>query len=151
MRFPRLPGSTLIMLLAASCSDSTAPTRVTALYVLESVDGQPLPTSFSPRPGETVTVLWETVNLDATGNATTVERRRTETSTVQHERTSAKITDYEIIGERIEIGPPCSLDPRVDCVPKRIGQITPSTLTLSGDLGAPHGQLYLYRLGVRVD
>lgn len=152
MLFLRLPGSTLIMLLAAGCGDSTAPPmRMTALYVLESINGQALPTSFLPYPGQTATVLWETVNLDVTGNATTVQRRRTETATVQQERTEARITGYEITGERIEIGPPCPNDTLADCVPKRVGQITPSTLTLSGDLGDPHGLVYLYRLAVKVD
>ncbi len=152
MSLPRSFGAAFIMLLAAGCGDSTAPpTRLTASYVLESINGQALPASFSPRAGETATVFWETISLDATGNATSVQRRRTETATVQHELTNAKITDYEIDGESIEIGPPCSLDPRADCAPKRVGQITPSTLTLSGELGDPHGLVYLYRLAARVD
>lgn len=152
MPFPRLIALVATMLVATGCGDSTAPpTRITALYVLESINGQALPTSFSPYAGQTATVLWETVNLDATGNATTVQRRRTETATVQQERTEARITGYEITGERIEIGPPCPHDPLADCVPKRVGQITPSTLTLSGDLGDPHGFVYLYRLAVKVD
>jgi hypothetical protein len=138
--------------LAGGCGDATAPSQnVTALYVLESINGEVLPATFSIHPGWIATVSWATVNLDAAGNATIVERRRTETPSSQFERTDARITDYEITGERIEIGPPCPLDAPIDCVPKRIGQITASTLTLSGDLGDPNGVVYLYRLAATDD
>jgi hypothetical protein len=147
MRLSRLIAVALASLVAAGCSDATAPpVRVTALYILESIGGQPLPTTFSPSQIETATVFWGTVNLDAEGNATLVEHRRSEFATSQHERTIARLTDYEISGETITVGPPCLHDPLADCYPKRVGQITGSTLTLSAEFGGP--PVYLYRLAV---
>jgi hypothetical protein len=151
MKLPCLVAVSIVT-FASGCGNATAPSQnVTALYVLESINGQSLPATFSLHPGWIATVSWATVNLDAAGNATMAERRRTETPSSQFERTAARITDYEITGERIEIGPPCPLDAPIDCVPKRIGLITASTLTLSGDLGDPHGVLYLYRLAATDD
>jgi len=116
------------------------------LYILESIGGQPLPATFSARSGETTTVFWATLNLDAAGNASLAERRRREYSSFQHERTNSWLTDYEINGENITIGPPCSNDPLADCFPKRFGQIRDSTLTLLGELGEPPTLVYEYRL-----
>src|SRR5687768_7308197 len=111
MRLSRLIGVSLVGVLAAACTDTTAPpTRVTALYVLQSIGGEPLPANFSSRYGETATVFWATLNLDAAGNATFAERRRRESATFQEERTNSRLTDYEINGETIAIGPPCPHD-----------------------------------------
>lgn len=149
MRLVRPIAVALVSVLAAGCSDATAPpTRITALYLLDSIDGQPLPATFAVNPIETATVSWGTLNLDAEGNATLVERRRSEFATSQHERTIARITDYEISGETIMVGPPCLHDPLADCYPKRVGQIKGSTLTLSGEVNEPHSIVYLYRLAV---
>ncbi len=135
--------------LAAGCTDATAPPkRVTALYVLESVDGNPLPATFSMVPAGTTTIYWATLNLDAAGNATIAERRRRESGTSQQEQTHTILTDYEITGENIAIGPPCLDDTLADCAPKRVGQITGSTLTLSGGLSDPQSLVFLYRLAV---
>jgi hypothetical protein len=149
MRFPRLISVALVGMLAAGCNDATAPpTRVTALYVLQSIGGEPLPAVFSSRSGETATVFWATLNLDAAGNAAMAERRRRESPTFQQEHTNTKLTDYEIIGESITIGPPCPRDTLVDCYPKRVGHVKDSILTLSGELGEPHTLVYEYRLAV---
>jgi len=150
MRLPRLLGVALIGVLAAGCSDTTAPrpTRVTALYVLHSIGGEPLPAIFSSRNGETATVFWATLHLDAAGNATFAEHRRRESATFQQERTNSRLTDYEINDENIAIGPPCPNDPLADCYPKRYGQIRDSSLTLSGEIGEPHALIYEYRLAV---
>lgn len=152
MRLPRLIGVAVLGLSAFSCSDATAPpTRVTALYVLESIGGEPLPATFSPNQFATVTVFWGTLNLDAAGNASMAERRRRESGTSQQERTNTWIKDYEIAGEAISIGHPCGPDvlgPDIymDCYPKRHGQISGSTLTLSGEVDEPHTLTYVYRL-----
>ncbi len=153
MRLPRLIGVAILSALAFSCSDSTAPpTRVTALYVLESIGGQPLPATYSPNQFATVTVFWGTLNLDAAGNASMAERRRRESGTLQQERTNTWIKDYEITGENISIGPTCGQDVlaadvlTTDCYPKRVGQIAGSTLTLSGEVDEPYSLTYVYRL-----
>lgn len=147
MRLVRSIIVALAGVLAAGCSDATAPPqRVTALYVLESIGGQLLPATFSPSPIETATVLWGTVNLDARGNATVVERRLSASTTYQRERTIARLTPYEIDAETITIGHTCVHHPLASCAPTRVGQITGSMLTLSTDFGRP--PVYLYRLAV---
>jgi hypothetical protein len=139
----------LVVALTMACHETTAPpTRVTALYVLQSIGGEPLPAVFSSRSGETATVFWATLNLDAAGNAAMAEHRRRESSTLQQEGTNTRLTDYDIVGETITIGPPCPHDPLVDCFPKRVGQIKDSILTLSGELGEPHTLVYEYHLAV---
>ena len=150
----RLSCQKVLVLAAAvtmACNDSTAPppTRVTALYILHSIGGEPLPANFSSRFGETATVFWATLNLDAAGNATFAERRRRESATFQQERTNSTLTDYEINGENIAIGPPCPYSHLADCVPKRYGLIRDSTLTLSGEIGEPDTLVYEYHLAVR--
>ena len=136
----------LLIVSAIACNDTTAPTRVTALYVLESIGGQPLPASFSAHSGQTATVFMATLNLDPAGNAALVEYRRREFSTFQQEGRNSRLTDYEIVGENITIGPPCPHDLLADCYPKRYGQIRDSILTLSGEIGDPHTLVYEYRL-----
>ena len=114
----------------------------------EHSGGEPLPANFSSRYGETATVFWATLNLYVAGNATFAERRRRESATFQQENTNSRLTDYEINGETIAIGPPCPHDPLADRYPKRYGQIRDSTLTLSGEIGEPHTLVYEYRLAV---
>lgn len=144
MRLPRLIGVAAVGMLSLSCSDSTAPpNRVTALYLLESIDGDPLPAISVRTPIETITVFWSTLNLDLTGKAAMAEHRRSETG---NERTDTRITDYEISGERITIGPPCPNDPLADCALKRVGRIEGSTLTLPGYDGNPNTLTFVYRL-----
>ena len=146
MLFPRLIGSALVLLPAVACSDSTAPpARVTAVYVLETIGGQPLPTTVSTHIGGTTTVFWSTLSLDAAGKATIVEHRRNQVGSSQQEQTSARRTDYNLTGTSITVGPPC-LDDTPDCYPHRIGQITETTLTLSAPLGEPHSIVYSYRI-----
>ncbi|HWL39815.1 MAG TPA: hypothetical protein VNO75_06210 [Gemmatimonadaceae bacterium] len=148
MRLPRSIGVVVAGLVAVSCGDSTAPPeRVNALYVLESIGGQPLPATFAADPLETATVFWATLNLDPAGNATLAERRRSVWQTSQQERTIAIQTDYEIIGEDISIGPPCRHHPLALCVPKRVGKLQGQTLTLRYDFEEPH-LTYTYRLAV---
>lgn len=145
MRIHRLIGVALTVLLAG-CSDSTAPSRrVTAVYVLETIGGQPLPATVSTNLGGTTTVFWGTLSLDDEGKATIVEHRRIQSGANQQEQTSAGRTDYELTGSTIYVGPPCR-DDTPDCVPVRVGQVAATTLTLSAPLGEPQSLLYSYRI-----
>jgi hypothetical protein len=148
MLFPRLLGSTLVILLAASCTDSTAPSRrVTAVYVLETIDGQSLPATVSTNAGPTTTVFWGTLSLDAAGKATIVEHRSNQSGGNQQGQTSAGRTDYKLTGTSIYVGPPC-LDDTPDCMPGRVGEMAETTLTLSGPISEPHSRVYAYRLAL---
>jgi hypothetical protein len=144
MRLVRPIAAAFVGLLATGCGDPTAPKRVTALYILESINGQPLPATFSQSPIETATVFWATLNLDLAGNASMAERRRSVYATSQHERTNTWLTGYEITGQAIVIGPPCGSDVERDCAIRRYGEIIGSTLTLRESVvDAP---VYLYHL-----
>lgn len=136
----------LTAVVIAGCSNSTGPgTRVTAVYVLETIGGQPLPATVSTNLGGTTTVFWGTLSLDEAGKATIVEHRRNQTGANQQEQTSAGRTDYKLTGTSIYVGPPC-LDDTPDCVPGRVGQLAATTLTLSAPLGEPQYVLYSYRI-----
>ena len=144
MRFHRLSVVPFTLLLAG-CSDSTAPAnRVTAVYVLETIAGQPLPATIARITGGTTTVLWGTLTLDPDGKATIIEHRRNQVGANQQEQTSAGRTDYNLSGTSITIGPPCR-DDTPDCYPHRFGQLTETRLTLSAPLGEPE-VLYSYRV-----
>ena len=147
MRFPQCLNGTLALVLAAGCTSSTAPpTRVTAVYVLETIAGQPLPTTISTNIGATTTVFWGTLSLDATGKATIVEHRSNQSAN-QQPQTSAVRTDYKLTGTAIYVGPPC-LDDTPDCLPGRVGEMGATTLTLSGPISEPQSRVYAYRLAL---
>ena len=146
MQLPRLIGVAVVGMLALSCSDSTGPTRVTALYLLESIDGEPLPATFASSPIETSTVFWATLNLDEAGNAAMAEHRYSLSGGFEQERTHTQITVYEISGEFITLGHRCRIGPLIDCAPNRVGRIEGSSLRLSGSDGDPNNLTYVYRL-----
>lgn len=149
MRLPRLISLAVIAVLAASCSDSTAPPRrVTALFGLESVNGQVLPTTFSNGTW-TFSIYSETIRLDAAGIATISENRRDVSGTYQSDINAAFQMPYEIRGDRITIGFPCGNGPLDDCAPMRSGLITGSTLTLTPFRNAEGSVTYSYSQSLR--
>jgi hypothetical protein len=149
MRLPRLIGVVVVALLATSCSDSTAPPRrVTALFALESVNGQPLPTTFSSGTW-TFSIYSETIRLDDAGTATISENRREVSGTYQRDINAALQVPYEIRGDRITLGFPCGNGPLDDCAPNRSGLITGSTLTLTPFRNAEGSVTYSYSQSLR--
>jgi hypothetical protein len=88
----------------AGCSDSSGPpTR--AIYVLETINGRPLPTVFLPIP-EAPTILGGSLELDGNGHATIVEHRREMTGA---EPTYITTFKYTVSGAQIhfELATPC--------------------------------------------
>lgn len=146
MRLPRLIVFAVAVLPALSCSDGTAPPeRVTARFILESVNGQPLPATFS-NGGWTFTIYSETIDLDAAGTATVAENRLETFGTYRNAGMPRLQVPYEIEGDRIIIGMPCGGGPLGDCAPRRAGSITPSSLTLTPYRNNEGSVSYSYRL-----
>lgn len=148
MRLHRLIGFAVVGLLALNCGDSTAPPeRVTARFILESVNGQPLPTTFS-NGGWTFNIYSETIELDAAGTATVAENRLETFGTYRSAGMGTLQAPYEIQGESITIGYPCGRGPLDDCAPSRRGLITGSTLMLTPFRDVEGSVTYHYRLSL---
>jgi hypothetical protein len=107
-----LIGRNALILLAiplAACSESTAPERLTAQFVLNDINGRALPTYQAATPGNTATILSGTLTLDNSGQATMVEQRRELDGT---EITLTMNYAYEIKGTSIIFSmlEPCPID-----------------------------------------
>jgi hypothetical protein len=131
--------------LTMGCHDSTAPaTPSPQLYVLESVNGQPVPANVD---GST-NIVWATLTLDVVGNATTVDHRQSVFQGNSSETTIAVRRQYRISGESIEIGSftPCPLG--ADCIGNTFGVLSDSSIALTvGYISFPANPIiYLYRL-----
>lgn len=131
--------------LTIGCHDSTAPvTPASKLYVLQSVNGQPVPAN----TGGSTSIVWATLTLDAAGNATTVDHRQTIFQGTSSENTIAIRHQYRIRGDSIEIGffTPCP--PGADCISNTFGVVADSSiaLTVSYIIYPTQPIIYFYRL-----
>ena len=146
----RLHGSTtalLVMLALSACgNDATRPgLRVTRSYVLESIDGQTLPTNFEAA-SPSLTALSGTLSLDSTGSSTaTTHVHQTPSNFDPSDFDTVLRGEYRFRGDSIEIGffGTC----RDLCVPNRLGVVSDSTLVLEYLIfmgSGPHS--FLYRL-----
>jgi hypothetical protein len=148
----RLPCEKALLLLFAStvgCREATTPsTTVSRIYVLETLNGQPLPAILSAGQSDTTRVLWATLTLDATGTAVIIEHRlRVSPTNVADEATFTSRFDYRITGDSITVG---SFQACQCCLPcafplEQVGRVTGTTLTLTFRINPPP-PTYLYRL-----
>jgi len=118
------------LLVLAACSDGTAPPQASnRLYVLESINGNPLPTITSAGAGDTVTVLWATLTLGPAGDAVTVDHlRHAYLAYPPEEQTFASQYEYRITGDSITVG---FFGQCLDiCISNRVGAITESSGSL---------------------
>ena len=115
MRFCRHESFLLLAALSLGCADSTAPEPIHSFYVLESVNGQPLPAVLSPLPEESISVLSATLEFDSKDHVTWAERRRELSNNVPRETVYTTRLDYRRDGPTVEIGyfdcPPNALCP----------------------------------------
>jgi hypothetical protein len=65
----------LAVISALACRDTSGPSAVAAQFVLNDINGRPLPTYFAPTPGLTPTIVSGTLVLDKTGHAQMTEHR----------------------------------------------------------------------------
>jgi hypothetical protein len=143
MRLSGQKAFVLALALTMGCHDATAPaTPRTRLYVLESVNGRPVPVNL----GGSDSVLWATLALDPAGNAITVDHIKSVFQNNSSESTYSLRFEYRIRGDSIEIG---SFQPCPDiCAGNRVGVISDSTVVLTvGYNSYPTNPIiYLYRL-----
>jgi hypothetical protein len=145
----RLSCQKTLLLVAAvtmACHESTAPPQtVSKLYVLETINGQPLPAVLNAGQGDTTRVVWGTVILYSAGNAFTAEHwRRVYPPNPSEEGILSLQREYRIAGDNITVGSftPCPIN--AICEGNKVGKLTSSTLTLAYEhAGAP---VYLYQL-----
>jgi hypothetical protein len=110
------------------CHDTTAPaTPSSKLYVLQTVNGQPVPAN----TGGSTSIVWATLTLDAVGNATTVDHRQTIFQGVPSENTIAIRHQYRIRGDGIEIGSFTPCPPGADCIGNTFGVVADSSIALT--------------------
>lgn len=125
----------LVVALTTACNESTAP-PISGAYVLESIDGQSLPANIQAGGGDTITVFWSTLSLDAAGNAELVEHiRYVHPNSPPGEGTYTTGYVYRVTGNRVighnvafDYSPPCP--PNALCVEPPVGKIVGNTLTL---------------------
>jgi hypothetical protein len=142
-------------LLAAAftmaCDESTAPPQtLPRMYVLETIDGRPVPAIHFAGQADTTFVLWATLTLDDAGNAVRAERwRHVYPPNHTDESTFTSHAEYRIIGDRITVGrfTPCA--PNALCEGNKVGRLTSTTLTLAYE--TPNAPIFLYRLGAIMD
>jgi hypothetical protein len=134
-----------------ACSEPTRPPeRVSQDFLLESINGQPLPAVVNAAPGDTTRILSATVSFDLAGNAFTSERWSRVYSVNQTDQgTLALQQEYRITSGEIVVGSFTPCPPNAICAGNKIGTITESTLTLSYD--DPTAPVYFYRRLPRID
>jgi hypothetical protein len=136
----------LVLTLTMACNESTAPPPEAAprLYILESINGRPIPTFVSADQTGTSFVLWATLTLDVAGNAVREERWRNVYPPNTEEGTFIAHYQYRIIGDNITVGifTPCPID--AVCEGNKVGKITGTSLTLAYE--NPTAPIFLYRL-----
>lgn len=141
----RLSCQKVSLLLFASiiaCHDPTSPSTISAHFVLQSINGRPLPTYLSATPGPTATIISSDLTLDKAGNAVIIEHRD---DMFNGERTYTYTTSYEIRGFQIEIHPQVCLAIIPDCVGRRAGTVFKGRVNMIINPTSDFQILYEYR------
>jgi hypothetical protein len=123
----------LIIVAAFACRDTGGPSSGSTLYarfVLENIDGRPVPTYLAATPGPTATIFSSTLTLDKEGRAVMTEHRRIDFPGTQPEGTYTSTFTYVLHGNRIEMAPlpPCPAAAICDVGP--VGTISSDGLSL---------------------
>lgn len=106
----RLSCQKIILLVSAvtlGCSEPLTPADVAAAYVLETVNGDPLPVVVRPIPEESIAVIAGSVTLTTAQRAITIERRRELHNNVPSENTYVSNFTFELDGDAITLYPEC--------------------------------------------
>jgi hypothetical protein len=129
----RLLSRTLVAslgVLAVGCSDSTGPALSERVFILQSINGQPLPAILSPIPEETVSVLSAALFFRTNNEVVWTEVRREASNNVPREVTYASTLDYRRMGDRVVIGAN-TICRGIDLCPFSEGTLTDSGLSLT--------------------
>jgi hypothetical protein len=127
--------------LTAACHDTTAPTAtINAHYMLENVNGLPLPADLPVGSQETITVYWSTLFLNTKGQAILSEHRRDVYQGVATEASYTTTYEYRLNGNQLQSGyyGPCAAN--AVCMG-----------ILKGTLDASHLALTMMRLSPNTD
>jgi hypothetical protein len=148
MRLSRWQFLPVVLTLSLGCGEGTAPPEISGVYLLESINGQPLPRIIHDSEGYTTTVVWSTLTFDAAGHAALVERiRQTSPGNPQTEITQTTGYAYHFIGDSIafDYSPPCP--PDALCIGPPAGRVVDgSTLHLSYPGDPPFRPVSVFRL-----
>ena len=136
----------LLLLATIACRDTTAPIKIPAQFDLVNINGRPVPTYFSPTPGNPPTILSASLSFYEAGRAVMTENREDVNST---ETTTTANLVYRIKGNQLVLS--CFLPPVIDapidllCV-SYTGTISAESLSLIIVPGAIDGiVVYNYR------
>ncbi len=137
--------SLLVFASAIACHNATGPSTISAHFVLQSINGRPLPTYLAATPGPTATIISSSLTLDETGKAVIVEHRD---DMFVGERTYTSTTSYTIRGLQIEIfAEPCLAYVGANCAENRVGKILNDRLNLIINPSSDFQIVYEYRAG----
>lgn len=144
MRLSCRLASLVLAATTIACSEPLTPSTVSGFYLLESVNGQPVPVVIGPIPEETITVLDGSVTLTSDANAYIYERRREVRQNVPSERTYSSRLRFVLDGTRM--GFPIDCPPNANCMLLE-GIIFGERLRIAvGGFSAPNAMIYEYRL-----
>ena len=137
----------LVLLVSTiGCHNTTAPERISAGFVLQSVNGQPLPAVLFSDATRTLTVVSSILTLTMDGHAFIGESYRQDSQGIVTQPTFVATLDYRLHGDQIEIGSFTPCPPNALCAANATGTLANGTLTLNNPLPAPN-KIYFYRTG----
>jgi hypothetical protein len=91
----------VVLVSTLACHNTAGPPTLPAEFVLDNINGRPLPTYLAPTPGPTATIFSASLALDGSGRAVMTEHRQ---DMLQGDRSSTNTLDYRINGNTIELG-----------------------------------------------
>jgi hypothetical protein len=155
----RLSCQKAFILVAAStmgCTQTAAP-PISGSYVLESINGQPLPANIQAEAGDTIAVLSSSLNLDGLGRAQLSEHiRYVHPNSPPGDVTYTQGYSYRIEGSRVigqsivfDYSPPCP--PNALCVAPPQGRFSGFKLILTYGSTPGSRPPSVYRSTVAVD
>jgi hypothetical protein len=116
------------------------------VYVLEAIDGRPMPAVLSASVLDTTTVLADSLTLDGAGRASRVRLlRHAVIGAGTREDTVTDRYDYQITGDSIVLRAPCG-DPLNACPHGEIGMVSGSSMVLVADIRPITGPVLQYGL-----
>jgi len=136
----------VVLVSTIACHDTTAPERISAGFVLQSVNGQPLPAVLFSDATGTRTVVSSTLTLTMDGQAFIGELYRQDSQGVVTQPTFTATLAYRLHGNQIEIGSFTLCPPNALCAADATGTLSNGTLTLNNPLPAPN-KVYVYTTG----
>jgi len=109
MRLSRQKAFVLLLAATIGCSDTTAPIKVPTQFDLVNINGRPIPTYFSPTPGNPPTILSASLSFYEAGQAVMTEHRE-DVNGIETTRTANLV--YRIRGDQLVLS--CLQPPVID-------------------------------------